>query len=403
MRFKFKAVRKNGEKYEGVRDATDKLSLYADFKAEGDTLIIAQEVELKRSSFKRLLGIFDRVPMHQKIIFAKNLGSMIGAGLSLARSLSILEKQVKNRKLKNIISAISAEIRRGKTLSEASKIYPDTFSGVFVSMVKSGEESGKLSESLMIVANQMDGAYKLKNKITGAMIYPAVIISIMIIIGVLMLVYVVPGITSTFKELNIKLPLLTRILIGSSDFLKNNIILSFSTLILFCSGVYLFSISSMGKRFFDRLSLKIPVIGELVKETNAARTARTLSSLISSGVPFAEAVSITEEVVQNSYFRDILKEAKTKVEKGETISSVFLKNTEVCPIFVGEMMGVGEETGQLPSMLMDVAVFYENSVDQRTKDMSTIVEPVLMVIIGVAVGLFALAMVTPIYSLMDTI
>jgi type IV pilus assembly protein PilC len=147
----------------------------------------------------------------------------------------------------------------------------------------------------------------------------------------------------------------------------------------------------------------MPVIGDLVRETNSARTARTISSLLSSGVAFADAISITQDVVQNSYFKDILKEARMKVEKGETISSVFLSKTNICPVFIGEMMSVGEETGRLPAMLMEVALFYENSVDQKTKDMSTIIEPVLMVIIGVSVGFFALAMITPIYSVMDTL
>ncbi|MFA6430651.1 MAG: type II secretion system F family protein [Candidatus Paceibacterota bacterium] len=403
MHFKFKAVKSSGEKYEGVRESRDKFSLYAEIKAEGDTLITAKEIFKKTSSFSKIDGFINRVPMHQRIIFAKNLGSMLDAGLSLARALAVLEKQVKNGKLKSIITSISIDIKTGRTLSEALRPYPDTFSQLFISMVKAGEESGKLSESLIIVAAQMDGNYKLKQKIKGAMIYPAVIISIMIIIGVLMLIFVVPSVTATFKDLKIQLPFLTRILIGASDFLKNNIFISFIAVIAVSVGTYLLSISSKGKRFLDGLFLKMPVVGDLVRETNSARTARTISSLLSSGVAFAEAISITQDVVQNSFFKDILKEARIKVEKGETISSVFLSKTNICPIFIGEMMSVGEETGRLPSMLMEVALFYENSVDQKTKDLSTIVEPVLMVIIGVAVGFFALAMITPIYSLMDTI
>jgi type IV pilus assembly protein PilC len=403
MHFKFKAIKSNGIKYEGVRQSRDKFTLYAEIKAEGDTLITAQEIFKTTSIFSKLDGLINKVPVHQIIIFAKNLGSMLEAGLPLARALAVLEKQVKNSKLKSTISAISLDIKTGKTLSEALSSHPGTFSKLFVSMVKAGEESGKLSESLVIVASQMDGTYKLKQKVKGAMIYPAVIISIMIVIGILMLVFVVPSITATFKDLKVELPLLTKILIGASDFLKNNAITSLIIIIAIIIGTYFFYISSAGKRFFDGLFLKIPVIGDLVKETNSARTARTISSLLSSGVAFAEAISITQEVVQNSFFKDILKEARTKVERGETISSVFLNKTNICPIFIGEMMSVGEETGRLPSMLMEVALFYENSVDQKTKDLSTIIEPILMVIIGLSVGFFALAMITPIYSVMDTL
>jgi type IV pilus assembly protein PilC len=402
-RFKFKAIKKSGEKYVSVRESEDKFSLYAELKFEGDTLVSASEISHKDYWFTKIAVPFVGIPEHQKIIFAKNLGTMIEAGLPLVKSLSILEKQIKNKRFKTIIASLEDEIRKGKTLSESSRMYSDVFPNLFTSMVKAGEESGKLSDSLKIVGSQMDGMYKLKKKIKGAMIYPAVIISVMLIIGILMLVLVVPSITATFKDLNVELPLLTRILIGMSDFLKNNILISLLSIIVVVLGFYFFSLSKIGKRFFDFIILKLPVIGNLVRETNSARITRTISSLLSSGVPFAEAILITGEVIQNTYFKDILTEARMKVEKGEPISSVFLQQTKYCPVFVGEMMSVGEETGRLPAMLMEVADFYENSVDQKTKDMSTIIEPILMVIIGLAVGFFALAMVKPIYSIMDTI
>jgi len=168
-------------------------------------------------------------------------------------------------------------------------------------------------------------------------------------------------------------------------------------------GTYLFSLSQIGKKIIDMCILKVPVISVLMKEINSARTARTLSSLLSAGVPFAESITITGNVIQNSYFKNILFEAKTRVEKGENISAVFLENTKLYPVFVGEMINVGEETGKLPAMLLEVAAFYEESVEQKTKDMSTIIEPILMIIIGAAVGFFALSMIAPIYSVMDKI
>ncbi|MFA5651766.1 MAG: type II secretion system F family protein [Candidatus Paceibacterota bacterium] len=401
MKFKFKAIKKNGDKYIGTKESNDKFSLYEELKSEGNTLISASEIT--KSRFEIDLPFINSVPEHQKIIFAKNLGLMIKAGLPLAKGLDILEKQITNKRFKKIIELLQAEIRKGNPLSEACSAYPEVFPKLFVSMVRAGEESGKLSESLQIVANQMDGSYKLKEKIKGAMVYPGVIVSIMIIIGVLMLVYVVPGITATFKDLKVELPLLTRILINTSDFLKNNILLCLFAVILIIISFYFFIRSKPGKRVFDLVVLKLPVIGDLVRETNSARITRTISSLLSSGVAYAEAISITRDVVQNEYFKDVLTTAISTVEKGGTISSVFMKNVKLCPIFVTEMMVVGEETGSLPSTLMEVATFYEESIDQKTKNMSTIIEPVLMVIIGVAVGFFALAMIKPIYSLMDSI
>ena len=270
-------------------------------------------------------------------------------------------------------------------------------------MVKAGEESGKLSESLKIVADQMDGSYKLKKKIQGAMIYPGVIFSVMIIIGVLMMIFVVPSITATFKDLNIELPLLTRILLDTSDFLKNNTLTVLFGVVLLFVAFYLSFRSRVGGKIFDFIVLRLPVVGDLVRETNSARITRTISSLLSSGVSYTEAISITRDVVQNGYFKNVLTDAMSTVEKGGTLSSIFVKNIKLCPVFVAEMTVVGEETGRLPSMLMEVAIFYEESVDQKTKNMSTIIEPILMVVIGLAVGFFALAVIKPIYSLTDSI
>jgi type IV pilus assembly protein PilC len=401
MKFKFKAIKKNGGKYDGVRESTDKFTLYEELKLEGEMLISA--FEITKSKFDINIPFINFVPEHQKIIFAKNLGSMINAGLPLAKGLDILGKQVTNKRFKNIIESLQGEIRKGNPLSEACAKYPNVFSNLFVSMVKAGEESGKLSEALQIIADQMDRTYKLKSKVKGAMIYPAVIISIMIIIGVLMLVYVVPGITATFKDLNVELPIFTRILINTSDFLKNNILLTLFGVILVSVGFYFYKRTKQGKKVIDFIVLKLPVISEITKETNSARITRTIASLLSSGVPYAESISITRDVIQNGYYKDILTTAMSKVEKGETMSSVFMENTKLCPMFIAEMMVVGEETGRLPDMLMEVATFYEESVDQKTKNMSTIIEPVLMVIIGIAVGFFALAMIKPIYSLMDNV
>jgi len=401
MKFKFKAIKNNGGKYEGIKESNDKFTLYEELKAEGDTLISA--FEIIKPKFEIVIPFISSIPEHQKIIFSRNLGSMINAGLSLAKALNILEKQITNKRFKKIIESLETEIKNGKTLSQSCSEYPDIFPKIFISMVKAGEESGKLSESLQILANQMEGTYKLKKKVKGAMIYPGIILAVMLIIASLLLIFVVPSITATFKDLNIQLPFLTRLLINTSDFLKNNILLTLSTVALLVVAFYLFARSKFGGKIFDFISLRLPVVGELVKETNSARITRTISSLLSSGVPYPEAVSITRDVVQNAYFKEMLTTAIDTVEKGGAISAVFMDNTKLCPVFVAEMVVVGEETGRLPSMLMEVAVFYEESVDQQTKNMSTIIEPVLMVFIGLAVGFFALAIIKPIYSLTDSI
>jgi len=275
--------------------------------------------------------------------------------------------------------------------------FPHVFSPLATGMVKAGEESGTLSGSLKVVSEHLEKSYILNKRI--ALMYPTIIIIAMILIGVVMLIFVVPTLTGTYKELGIDLPFTTQMIIFVSDFLQNNIVTSF--LIIVAVGIILSVAlrSRRGKRIVDALILKSPIIGFLVKEVNSARTARTLSSLLSSGVPLTEALSITRDVVQNSYYQDVLEEARKKIQKGVTLSSVFTHHQELYPILVGEMIAVGEETGKLSDMLMKLSVFYEEEVEYATKDLSTIIEPILMIFVGVVVAFFALAMITPIYSL----
>lgn len=405
-KFNFKAVKSTGEKYESSRESADKFSLYKEVKNEGNTIVEAHEVKDKNGkNFLSLavLFIIGRVRMHEKIVFTKNLGAMLNAGLSLSRSLSIIERQTKNKRLKKITASLGADISSGKTLSEAMKDHSQVFSKLLVSMVGAGEESGSLAESLRIVSEQMDNMYKLQKKVKGAMMYPAVILTVMLIIGALMLIYVVPGLTNTFKDVKVELPASTKLVIFVSDFMKNNSIVAFFGIIIFVGVVYSWSRTKTGKKSIDYLSLHFPVISKIIKETNAARTARTLSSLLSSGVPVAQALSITGDVIQNSYYKDVLKLSQESVEKGESISSVFIKNDHLYPIFVGEMMNVGEETGNMSKMLMETAIFYEDEVTQKTKDMSTVIEPFLMVFMGAVVGFFAISMITPMYSIMENV
>ncbi len=408
MRYKFKAIKKSGEKYEGISESQSKFDLFNELKAEGGMLISAEEINNigLRKYYYRFLNIFSfliGVSTIQKINFAKNLATMTKAGLSLSRALSVIERQMKDPHFRSVVIDINIEIKKGKTLSESLKKYPNIFSNFFISVAKAGEESGSLSQALTNVVIQMEKTYHLQKKIKGAMIYPAVIILVMIAVGILMFIFVVPGLTLTFKELNTELPFSTKLLISSSDFLIIYWPITVSVVIVFILGIYFSLKTFTGKRIRDFVVMKLPVVGELVKEANSAKVARTLSSLLSAGVPIAQAIQIVMGIVNNYYYKQVLVQSLKAVEKGDTISSIFMSNPELYPTFVGEMMSVGEETGSMASMLGEVAIYYETDVEEKTKDISTIIEPVLMVIIGIVVGFFAFSMITPIYSVMDTI
>ena len=403
--FKYKILDPEGKVKEGEMDAKDKFALYHSIKQDGSTVVSVEEAGVEKGlSFSTNINLpfISGVKAHDKITFAKNLSKMIDAGLPVTRGLSIIERQSKG-KFKKIIGELGDSISKGNTFSDSMKAYPDVFSTLFVSMVRAGEESGNLSMALNNVGIQMEKSYQLTRKIRGALMYPAVIFSLMAVIGVLMMVYMVPTLTSTFVGLGVKLPLSTRMIIAVSDALKNYFPYIIVGTALFITGFVWWIRTVSGKKVVDTVAIKVPVIGEIVKQVNSARTARTLSSLLSSGVDIVVAIGVTKDVIQNHYYKEVLDEIQSTIQRGDQISGVFSRYNDLYPIFVGEMVSVGEETGKIGEMLLSVAVFYEDEVDQKTKDMSSIIEPILMIFIGVAVGFFAISMLGPTYSLADAL
>ena len=400
--YKYKAKNKEGKIYERVLEKEQRFEIYGAIREEGGSVVSIQEVRPFLSIIS-LDNIFGGIKIYQKITFAKNLGLMISAGLPMTRALSVMGRQSKSKSFKKLLSNIETDISHGKTLSESLSKQPKVFSNLFISMIKAGEESGNVSGSLAIVSNQMEKSYLLTKKVRSALIYPAIIIAIMIILAVLLLIFMVPTLTATFKGIGAELPLSTRMLIYTSDFLVENTLVVITAVILVVVLSVLFSRSKVGRNIKDYLLIYIPVIGNMVKEFESARTARTLSSLLSAGVEIVVAIDVTIDVLQNHLYKEALKNTRNTVEKGGSMSSVFIKHENLYPIFVGEMISVGEETGKISDMLMGIASFYEAEVDQKTKDLSTIIEPILMIIIGIGVGIFAVSMLAPTYSLVDYI
>lgn len=395
--FSYTAKKMTGEEIRGVREAKDKPDLAHILRKDGYTVTSAEELAAHAGGFSSL-GFLKRVSVADKMIFSRNVAVMIDAGVSLARALDILSTQTKSEKFKEAIKQLADNIRQGNPLSEGMKARPEVFSALFVSMVRAGEESGNLSESFRLIAKQLERDHELMRKVRGAMVYPAVIVAAMAVIGILMLIYVVPTLVTTFKDLGIELPANTRLILGASEFLVNNILLSLLAAAAFISvSIWRLRLPS-GRKMIGVIILRLPVVKHLVFKINSARTARTMGSLITSGVDILKAIDITEEVLQNSRYKEVLKEAREYVRTGGNIADVFRKHQDIYPILLGEMIAVGEETGKLSEMLFRVADFYEEEVAAATKDLSTIIEPVLMILIGAAVGFFAVSMIQPLYS-----
>jgi len=402
-KFTYIGENKNGEEVTQTVEAKDRFAVYEVARSNGHT--VKQIKDQGKFSLKNLVNIekiesmISRVSLDELVLMSRNLGAMLSAGLALSRALSVVERQSKNPRLKLLIKNIRERINAGDAFNEALKEDPKTFSDLYVAMVRAGEEGGSLAETLQTLSIQMERASTLRKKVKGAMIYPAIVISIMVIIGILMMLFVMPSITDTFVKLNVELPPTTKAFIAVSNFFNDNVALTILGMIGSVVGFIFLLKTSFGKKVFHYVIIKLPVIGTITKETNAARTSRTLSSLLISGVDVIRSLNITEEVVQNIYYKKIIKEAALRVEKGQPLSEVFIEREDLYPVLVGEMIAVGEETGQISKMLGELAIFYEREVEQKTDNISTIVEPVLMVVIGAGVGVFALAMIAPIYSI----
>lgn len=395
--FSYTAKKISGEEVKGVREAKDKFELAHILRESGYTVTAALELHTHSEGIMSL-PFLNRISIADKMIFARNISVMIDAGVAMAKALDILATQAKSEKFRSAIKQLAEDIRKGKFLSEGMKDQPEVFSSLFVSMVRAGEEGGNLSETFGLVGKQLERDHELMRKVRGAMIYPAVIMVAMLIIGILMLIYVVPTLISTFNDLGIDLPPNTRLIIAVSQFIIDRYILAIVFAAAFIIGAAWLVRTPFGKRTIATVALRLPVIKQLVFKMNAARTARTLGSLVTSGVDILKALDITEEVLQNEHYKAVLREAKEKVRTGAPLADTFRAHQDIYPTLVGEMMAVGEETGKLSEMLFRLADFYEEEVSAATKDLSTIIEPVLMIFIGAAVGFFAVSMIQPLYS-----
>ncbi|MEK7614451.1 MAG: type II secretion system F family protein [Patescibacteria group bacterium] len=402
MLYTFTAKNESGNLTEGKRESADKTSLSQELRAENLILVVARETA-GNLDLSAVNHFFTRITLHEKIIFTRNLAAMLSAGISLSRVLGILSRQTQNFKFKKTLDSLLDDINKGQSLSEGMKKFPKVFSSLFVSMIKSGEESGGLPNSLKSVGVQLEKNYTMNRKIRGALMYPAIVITAIFVIGILMLIYVVPTLTATFKDLGAELPKSTQLVIAFSDFLVLHTVTFIISTVFVLTSLFYFIRTRYGARAYQFVMLHFPLFGPIIKEINAARTARTLSSLLSSGVDMRESLVITGGVLQNVFYKEVLEKAEIDVEKGLPLSGLFKERTDLYPVMVGEMMEVGEETGKLSDMLENIADFYESEVDATTKDLSTLIEPLMMIMVGAAVGFFAVAMISPTYSVLNSI
>ncbi len=391
-----------GESKTGIMEAKDVHQLAGILRQQGLILVRAEPEEKLTSRFNWELPSFG-VSLPEKLFFTRNLQVMISAGLPLPRAIGTLSEQAKSNKFKTALSNIRDEIAKGKSFSDSLADYPDIFSELFRNLIKVGEESGTLEKVLESLSLQIEKEHDLRAKVKGAMIYPAVIIFAMFAVGILMLVVVVPKLAESFKEVGADLPLTTKFIIGFADFLVHKWYLLIIGFLAILSFFWQFLKTGFGKNFIDGLLLKVPVVSQIIKNTNYAYTVRTLSSLISSGVALPRSLEITSQTLGNAHFRAALGQAAERVRKGEKLSDSLRRHQNIYSPVVIQMIAVGEETGETSGILAKLADFYENEVSVSTKNLTAVIEPVLMLVIGVIVGFFAISMIQPMYTMLGEI
>ncbi|MGK2848787.1 MAG: type II secretion system F family protein [Minisyncoccota bacterium] len=392
-----------GETSSGEINAKDERDLAQDLRAQGFLLTSHKEQAEQTSQSLPFLNRFLSVPLKEKMVFTRNLAVMTSSGLTMSRSIHNLSDQTTNKRFKKILLSVYDDLQAGEELAGALAKFPGVFNELFVNMVAVGEISGSLEEILEILALQLEKEHDLASKVRGALIYPAVIVVAMIGIAVLMLTYILPKLTGVFQDMDVKLPASTLFIMAMSDFLRNHAFLSAGFVIVLVVGVRVFSNTATGKRFFSNLYLRLPIVGKIVVKVNCARFARIYSSLLKSGVSVIKGLDIVSRTLTNVCYKDALAEAIAEVEKGVDLSHVTKKYPLIFPILVTQIIEVGEETGKTDMVLQRLAEFYEEEVSQVTKNMSSIIEPVLMLFIGGGVGFFAVAMLQPMYSVMNSI
>jgi type IV pilus assembly protein PilC len=399
--YDYKAKDKEGSSVTGAVEASSD-TVAVDMLKDKDLIVLSLSERRKRTLFQASLGFLNRVPRKEVVIFSRQLAVMISATVPIVKALNILTKQTENVTFKIIVSEIADEVDGGARLSDTLGRYPQVFDDFFVYMIKSGETTGKLDETLNYLADQKEKDYDLTSKIKGAMIYPLFILGALVVVGIVMMIFVIPQLTAVLEESGAELPWATKTLMGTSEFLQNYWWSLIVVTVLTIVSYRLYYRTPQGKSVIDNVKLKIPVFGNIYKKIYLTRFARSFSNLIASGIPLSRALGIVADVIGNHTYKEITLETIKEVEDGNSVSTVFLKHKEV-PIMLSQMMTVGEQTGRLDKILAKLADFYAKEVENLVANLVSLIEPMIIAVLGAAVAVLVVSILLPLYSLSTAI
>ncbi|KKW36707.1 MAG: hypothetical protein UY81_C0016G0002 [Candidatus Giovannonibacteria bacterium GW2011_GWA2_53_7] len=399
--FEYTAKDSFGRDSTGIVEAPSE-AMAQDLLKEKSLVVLSIAERRRKTLLQSTFGFFNRVPRRDVAIFARQLSVMIAATVPIVQALRILVKQTENVTFKIIISEIADEIDGGAKLSATLARYPRVFSDFFVHMVRSGETTGKLDETLNYLADQQEKDYDLISKIKGSMTYPIFILGALVVVGMLMMIFVIPQLTDVLTSGGQELPTSTRLLIGTSSFMQTK----WWVLLLLAIGLavaYRFiQRSEAGRNAIDRLKLKVPVFGNIFQKIYLVRFSRSLATLVASGIPITRALEIVADVIGNRLYRQLTIDTIEAIEGGKSISTIYGQSKDIPPM-LSQMMSVGETTGKLDFVLDKLANFYSREVENSVANLVSLIEPFILVLMGVAVAMLVVSILLPMYNLSSAI
>lgn len=398
MKFRFKAKASDGTLKRGTIEAENQESAVSLLHKNGLIPISVENPSEGFSFAQRVEEMTSRVKTKDVLVFYREFSTLVNAKVPVANALQTIYEQTQNPVLRPIIRELAADIEDGAAISDAFAKHPKVFSDLAVNMIRSGEVSGNLQGAIEYVTNTTEQNYLLTSKVRGALLYPSFVVAVAFIVGLIMTIVILPKLSDVIRDMGVETPWYTDMMMAFGDFMRSYWWVVIIGIIGTIGGIIYYLRTEEGAREWDRAQLKIPVIGELMQYVYLTRFAENLAVLVAGGIPIVRALQIIAEVVNNSTYKKIILEAAEDVKVGGDIHSTFFKYEEVPPM-VARMLKVGEETGRISEILADLARFYRNEVDQITRNLSALIEPILIVVLGIGVGFLVVSVLLPIYNI----
>ncbi|MFH0739909.1 MAG: type II secretion system F family protein [bacterium] len=402
MKFFYQSRTKEGEEKKGIIEADSKKTALETLEKHGFYVTSLKEEE--KRGIKRNLNIkipfLREVPQKEIVAFTRQLAVMLRSAIPPLQALKAQSNQMKNQRFQEILSKMAQSIEMGSPLSQAFGLYPNVFNQFFVSMIKSGEATGKVASSLSYLADHLEEEYNFNHKVFGALIYPAFIVFALIAAFVLAIFFIIPKMKEVLEAFSGKLPWATKMIFSLADFVMGGgwIVIVFFLIVIPILPL-IFKKNKQVKTIYDRVILRAPLLGKFFAKIYLVRFTENLSVLVSAGLPINQALSIVQEIVGNTVYKKIIKDISDRVAKGEKISVVALEHPKYIPPFVTQMIATGEETGKMDETLMDAVRFYRREIERTADNLATIIEPIMILGVGIAIAIFAIAIFIPLFKI----